>query len=154
MTDDRLREAARATQAYVEWYGSPRRQDWQTPAYLFDPLNAEYGFDLDGAAEDHNALLPEASTPSHPVSWVGRRVFCNPPWSDIPPFVEAAAHADLAVLLVPARVNAKWFHRALDLGAVPRFFLRRPSFGNREHAGKGHNSPVDCLFLVWEAPHD
>ena len=134
---------------YVGWYGSPRRQDWRTPAYLFDPLNLEYHFDLDGAAEDHNALLPLASTPDRPIQWAGHRVFCNPPWSAISPFVEMAPTADLCVLLVPARVNAKWFHRALALGAEPRFFLRRPSFDHGLHTGKGHNSPVDCLLLVF-----
>jgi len=131
---------------YVGWYGSSRGQDWQTPRSLFDPLHAEYGFDLDGAAEDHNALLPDASTPEHPVAWIGRRVFCNPPWSSIAPFVELAPSADLAVLLVPARTNAKWFHRALALGAVPRYFVGKPKFG-----GAKWNSPVDCLLLVFGA---
>lgn len=130
--------------SFVTWYGSARRQDWQTPRNLFDPLHAEFGFDLDGAADGDNALLPDASTPGAPVSWAGRRVFCNPPWSAIAPFVEMAPTADLAVLLVPARVNARWFHRALALGAVPRFFVGKPRF-----VGGKWNSPVDCLLLVW-----
>lgn len=136
---------------YVDWYGGKRRQSWATPASLFDPLNQEYRFDLDGAADGPNALLPEASTPEAPKPWTGRRVFCNPPWSNIPPFVELAATADLAVLLVPARTNARWFHRALALGAVPRYFLPKPKF-----VGAPFVSPVDCLLLVWtpekEAP--
>jgi DNA N-6-adenine-methyltransferase (Dam) len=128
---------------YVGWYGGARRQDWTTPAAIFDPLHAEFAFDLDGAA-DGNALLPDASTPEAPVAWAGRRVFCNPPWSAIAPFVELAAEAEVAVLLVPARVNARWFHRALALGAEPRFFVGKPRFG-----GAKWNSPVDCLLLVW-----
>lgn len=132
------------TERYVGWYGKERRQDWQTPRSLFDPLNAEFRFDLDGAADDGNSLLPEASTPEIPVDWTGRRVFCNPPWSSIPPFIENAAKAELAVLLVPARPNARWFHRALELGAQPRFFLGKPKFG-----GAKWNSPVDCLLLVF-----
>ena len=135
---------------YVGWYGAPRRQDWQTPAYLFDPLDAEYRFNLDGAAEDGNALLAAASTPERPVSWGGQRVFCNPPWSAITQFVELAPSAELAVLLVPARVNARWFHRALELGAAVRYFVKRPSFHNERHKGTGHNSPVDCLLLVFD----
>lgn len=130
---------------YVGWYGGARRQDWQTPREIFDPLHAEYGFDLDGASDGPNALLPDASTPEDPKPWSGRRVFCNPPWSAIAPFVELAATADLAVLLVPARTNSRWFHRALELGAKTRFFLRRPKF-----VGGGSSSPVDCLFLVFE----
>lgn len=132
---------------YVKWYQNERDQAWQTPPELFDPLHAEFSFDLDGAAGTDNALLPEASTPDHPVSWAGRKVFCNPPWSNIAPFVEQAVEAKTAVLLVPARTNARWFHRALELGASVRFFPKRPKF----HRGGQikWNSPVDCLLLVW-----
>ena len=134
---------------YVGWYGKARRQDWGTPRPMFDKLHAEYGFDLDGAADNGNRLLPDASTPEDPVPWVGRRVFCNPPWSAIPPFVELAATAALAVLLVPARTNCRWFHRAIELGAEVRFFEGRPAFVNDRHEGTGHNSPIDCVLLVF-----
>lgn len=67
------------------------------------------------------------------------------------PFVEMAAAAQTAVLLVPARTNVAWFHRALELGAQPRFFKGRPKF-ELDHDGPGHNSPVDCMFLVFIKP--
>ena len=105
---------------------------------------------MDGASEPGNALLPKASTVEIPLPWKGERVFCNPPWSNIAPFVELASTAELAVLLVPARTNVKWFHRALELRAMPRFFRKRPIFENVAHKGKGHNSPVDCLLLVFK----
>ncbi len=133
------------TSTYVGWYAGARLQTWTTPASLFLPLHAEYGFTLDGAADKSNGLLPRGSTADEPLPWKGERVFCNPPWSDIRPFVELAADADLAVLLVPARTNARWFHRALELGAVPRFFLGKPRFGDAKHT-----SPVDCVLLVFE----
>ena len=141
----------RATATYVAWYGKGRKQNWTTPRSLFDPLHEEYGFTLDGASEPGNGLLPKASTVEVPLSWSGERVFCNPPWSNIPPFVELAATADLAVLLVPARTNARWFHRALELGATVRFFLGRPAFGSGPEDQKGHNSPVDCVLLVFDS---
>lgn len=138
--------------AYVSWYGKGRRQDWRTPPDLFATLHAEYWFTLDGAADEGSALLTVASTPDRPLSWEGHRVFCNPPWSDIPSFVELAPRADLAVLLVPARTNAAWFHRAIALGATVKFFAGRPAFIHARHDGNGHNSPVDCLLLVWGEP--
>lgn len=141
-----------ARSGYVEWYGKERRQNWTTPRDLFDRLHAEYGFTLDGASEPGNGLLPKASTHLEPLPWAGERVFCNPPWSNIRVFVELAATAALAVLLVPARTNVKWFHRALELGAEVRYFLGRPKFGNAPNGNKGHNSPVDCLLLVFKAP--
>ncbi len=130
--------------AYTSWYGGKRAQNWATPRTLFDPLNDEYGFTLDGASESGNGLLPRASTADEPIAWDGERVFCNPPWSNIRPFVELAATADLAVLLVPARTNCRWFHRALDLGAVVRYFKPKPKF-----VGAPHVSPVDCVFLIF-----
>lgn len=132
---------------FVTHYAGKRRQDWTTPRTMFDALHAEYGFTLDGASGDGNALLPRGLTASDVfVSWSGERVFCNPPWARIAEFVELAAFADLAVLLVPARVNTRWFHRALELGAAVRFFEGRPRFGD----GKG-SSPFDCLLLVFGA---
>jgi len=111
---------------------------------VFAWLDGEYGFTLDGAADSETALLPRFSAFDDHRSWAQERVFCNPPWSNIAPFVELAATAELAVLLVPARVNARWFHRALALGARPRFFQGKLRFGQAKW-----NSPVDCLLLIW-----
>lgn len=130
---------------YVDWYQGSRNQSWATPREFFDDLDQEYGFTLDGAADTNNSLLPRSVTSADIfVSWAGERVFCNPPWSHIPPFIELAATADLAVLLVPARTNCRWFHRALELGAVPRFFKPKIKF-----VGAKHTSPVDCVLLVF-----
>jgi site-specific DNA-methyltransferase (adenine-specific) len=131
---------------YVDWYtNGARLQTWKTPQAFFDALHEEFRFTLDGASDPGNALLPRALTAADIFQdWAGERVFCNPPWSHIAGFVELAAGAELAVLLVPARVNARWFHRALNLGASVRFFLGRPRFGNAKS-----NSPVDCLLLVF-----
>lgn len=131
---------------YHDWYQGERSQRWATPPEFFEGLHEEYGFTLDGAAESDNALLPRFMEIWlwDPSSWKGERVFCNPPWSNIPPFVEIAAEADLAVLLVPARTNCRWFHRALDLGASVRFFKPKLKF-----VGAKHVSPVDCVLLVF-----
>lgn len=129
---------------YVSWYGGDRRQSWATPRPLFDRWNAAFAFTMDGASEPGNGLLPRASTADNPLPWIGERVFCNPPWSNIRHFVEQAPLADLAVLLVPARTNAKWFHRALELGAMVRFFKPKIKFVGAEHV-----SPVDCVLLVF-----
>jgi len=130
---------------YVDWYGKERRQNWQTPPQIFDPLNTEYRFTMDGASEPGNGLLPKSSTADDPLSWAGERVFCNPPWSNIAPFLEKAPEAEVAVFLVPARTNARWFHRALELGARPRYFKPKPKF-----VGAPHVSPVDCVLLIFD----
>lgn len=133
---------------YVSHYLGPRKQDYCTPRPFFDKLNAKYTFTLDGAASEENALLPNFSSSDNPRSWAIHRVFCNPPWSNIPPFIELAATAPFACLLVPARVNAKWFHRALALGAEVRYFCGKLSFGG------SWNSPTDCLLLIWSGKQE
>lgn len=132
--------------AYVSWYGGKRTQNWATPPEFFAGLDADYGFTMDGACEPGNGLVSKASTADSPLPWRGERVFCNPPWSNIRPFVELAVSADLAVLLVPARTNARWFHRALELGARVEFFKPKIKF-----VGAPYTSPVDCVLLVFGA---
>lgn len=77
--------------------------DWRTPYRLFRNLHHEFCFTLDGAATKHDTLLPRFTDDIHNQSWVGERVFCNPPYSDIPSFLVKAAEADLAVFLIPYR---------------------------------------------------
>ncbi|HFP1174820.1 TPA: DNA N-6-adenine-methyltransferase, partial [Escherichia coli] len=55
--------------------------DWRTPYRLFHNLHRELNFTLDGAATEHDALLPRFTDDIHNQSWVGERVFCNPPFS-------------------------------------------------------------------------
>lgn len=77
--------------------------DWRTPYRLFRNLHHEFGFSMDGAATEHDALLPRFTDDIHNQSWVGERVFCNPPYSDTKTFLLKASEADLAVFLIPYR---------------------------------------------------
>ncbi len=76
---------------------------WRTPSLMFRNLHREFSFSLDGAATKHDTLLPRFTDDIHNQSWVGERVFCNPPYSDIPSFLLKAPEADLAVFLIPYR---------------------------------------------------
>lgn len=130
--------------SYVNWYQGPRRQTHRTPPELFARWHERFHFTMDGAAHRHNRLLKHASTWAKPLPWDGERVFCNPPWCNIRPFVDLAATASFACLLVPARTNARWFHHALELGARVEFFLGKPKF-----VGNKHTSPADCVLLLF-----
>lgn len=77
--------------------------DWRTPYRLFHNLHREFNFSLDGAATEHDALLPRFTDDIHNQSWDGERVFCNPPYSDTKTFLVKASEADLAVFLIPYR---------------------------------------------------
>ncbi|EPB2021667.1 DNA N-6-adenine-methyltransferase [Escherichia coli] len=83
--------------------------DWRTPYRLFRNLHREFSFSMDGAATKHDTLLPRFTDDIHNQSWVGERVFCNPPYSDIPSFLLKAAEADLAVFLIPYRPQTTYW---------------------------------------------
>lgn len=85
--------------------------DWRTPYRLFRNLHREFSFSMDGAATKHDTLLPRFTDDIHNQSWVGERVFCNPPYSDIPSFLLKASEADLAVFLIPYRPHTSYWLR-------------------------------------------
>ena len=102
----------------------PKPSDLQwTPKELFDRLDSEFGFTLDVAAEDDpNFHRCDAYfTPRDDglnQSWATEgAVWCNPPYSDIKPWVrkaraEAETHGGTIVLLTMATTSAKWFRFA------------------------------------------
>lgn len=87
---------------------------WRTPREVFDFYHARYGFTVDAAADARNRLLPRHFPDGLRAPWAGERVWCNPPYSYIDPWVEKAAEADVACLLLPARTDRPWFNLIWD----------------------------------------
>ena len=127
---------------YIDHYQGVRKQERTTPLDFFVDLHLRFLFTMDGAASKDNALLPRFSSIENPLPWDGERVFCNPPWSNCIEFLRLAPQAHFALFLVPARVNARWFHEGLRLGGTPEFFVRKLKFD-----GLKDNSPIDCMLL-------
>ncbi len=84
---------------------------WRTPPLLFRNLHREFSFSMDGAATEHDTLLPRFTDDISRQSWVSEKVFCNPPYSDIPSFLIKASEADLAVFLIPYRPHTTYWLR-------------------------------------------
>ena len=98
-----------------------RRNDWETPHWLFDRLHAEFGFDVDGAAQPHNAKLPRFWTPEEDglsQPWRGLKVFVNPPylggrkahWVTKAAEETRSGGCPLVVMVLPADTEAFWWH--------------------------------------------
>ena len=80
---------------------------YSTPLSVYDPLNAEFHFTLDPCPLNGSGGLTR--------TWEGEVVFCNPPYSDITPWVQKAYYhwkkgEATTVLLIPVRTDQKWFH--------------------------------------------
>jgi phage N-6-adenine-methyltransferase len=92
--------------------------EWSTPQWLFDKLDAEFGFTLDAAASALNHKCPRYFTMADDAltqDWGQSVVWCNPPYGrGLGNWFDKAHIATLAgatvVMLVPSRTGTGWFH--------------------------------------------
>lgn len=103
---------------------------WQTPIEVFRALDAEFTFKLDAAADENNALCKaflSEKTDALKCDWNSDgAIFCNPPYSNIKPWVNKAAEQcrkqkKTIVMLLPSDTSTAWFHEALDSVHEVRF---------------------------------
>ena len=109
-----------------------------TPRWVFDALGVM--FDLDPAAPVGGApnvpALTHYSVEDNGLvqSWQGL-VWLNPPFSDMPPWVDRWIMHGNGLLLFPWSINAVWIDTLLDaVEVVVR--LRRPKFEHPTHTGR------------------
>ena len=130
------------------------KQDWTTPDALFDPIDAEFHFTLDAAADEQNARAAKFFTESDDglrQDWGTETVWLNPPYgahagklSDwVSKAADAATGGATVVMLIPARTNTNWFHEICLRWGVVRFIKGRPKFGDAKH---GLPQPL-CLVI-------
>jgi len=104
------------------------RDSWRTPNWLYEALDKEFGFDLDPCPFQPN-WTPGIHQNGLDLDWNGHRVFCNPPYSNILPWVEKAyASSALTVFLLPSRTDTAWYHILHDHGAEIRHYRKRINF--------------------------
>lgn len=92
-----------------------KNDNYETPAYIFDPLNKVFRFTLDVCAEKDNAKIINYISPKQDglkTSWKDNRCWCNPPYSQVKKWVakahqEASQFNTTVVCLLPGRVDTK-----------------------------------------------
>ena len=79
--------------------------------------------------------------------WKGKRVFCNPPYGPgIGKWLMRGLEADIAVFLIPARTDTRWFHEiCLPFAREIRFIKGRLKFG-----GALKDAPFPSMIVVFE----
>lgn len=132
----------------------------------FAELNDEHGpFTVDAAAAAHNARLPrywDRAADGLTQPWAGEHVWCNPPFSDLTPWIRKAwaEHADCSVtMLLPANRTEQQFWQIMvepfrDQPGSPlsvRFLGGRMRFIKPGHTStqKGDRPPFGCCLLLW-----
>lgn len=135
--------------------GKDYRDDWETPAWLYDELDAEFGFTLDPCATEANAkcrLFFTERTNGLAQPWSPHTVFMNPPYGrEIGEWMrKARREADdgaTVVCLVPARLDTAWWHETCHRSEV-RFRRGRVNFVG------GHAALPACSAVVVMRPTD
>lgn len=120
---------------------SSKTDDWSTPADLYKRLDDVFSFTLDPCASDTNHKCEEYFTEADDglsKSWDGHRVFMNPPYGrGIGAWVKKASEIQrgLAVCLVPARTDTKWWHEYIvQRGGVIIYLKGRLKFGDAKNS--------------------
>lgn len=94
--------------------------DRETDPRLWLALHERFGFTIDAAAAPHNAKLPRYFTREQnglEQPWDTERIWCNPPYSDIEPWIRKALSetAQIVVMLLPAnRTEQRWWQRLIE----------------------------------------
>jgi phage N-6-adenine-methyltransferase len=137
-----------------------------TPDRVFLPLQDEFCFNLDVASNRSNRKCSEyfdLHTDGLAHSWQSHRVWCNPPFSHLRPWVEKAweeyrAGCELIVMLLPAnRCEQPWWQDLIEpyrdsRGPIEtRFYRGRFNFASPENPeGKFNSSPpFGCVLVIW-----
>lgn len=133
----------------------------ETPEWLVEECAKRWAggaFDLDVAASVENAKAPHFYTAEMDglvQPWRGR-VWCNPPWSDIKPWVIIAREqsytdvASVVVMLLPVRTGTEWWMIARQYAEGTHFIRGRVQFHSR--TGSNSSNPEDCCIIVFRRP--
>ena len=129
--------------------------NWPTPRYVFDPLNAEFHFTLDVCADSVNHKVDrffDAESDGLKQDWTKDVCWMNPPYGRVigqwvKKAVETAKGGGIVVALLPARTDTKWWKEYVMTASELRFISGRVKFGN---AGVG--APFPSVIAIFGTP--
>lgn len=134
------------------------KDDWATPADLFDTLNDRFKFDLDPCANIINAKCEryfDVEDDGLSCPWNGR-VFMNPPYGRVLGDWVKKAHdevqigrAEVAVALIPARTDTAYWHDYVMRAAEVILLRGRVHHVHAGHDGPAHNAPFPSAVVIF-----
>ena len=120
---------------------SSAKEKWATPADTYAALNAEFRFTLDPCPIGWQAGDPDGLA----LDWSRHRVYCNPPYGrNVGAWLAKARTAALAVYLLPARTDTRWWHDYATQADEIRFLRGRLKFGGQEKT-----APFPSAILIY-----
>lgn len=152
---------------------APDVNDRRTPDAMFTRLNAAHRFTIDVAASHENAKCARYFTADDDAliqSWAGERVWCNPPFGDLAPWVikawreMVAGGCERVVMLLPSTRTEQEFWAELiepfrdgrrlvrGVSLTCEFVRGRPRFGmppNLPTPRGGWRPPFGVVLVTW-----
>ena len=133
------------------------KDSWQTPKEIFDSLDNEFDFTCDVAASLENRLcayhFTEEFNALDEEVW-GSVNWCNPPYSNITPWVNKAIEqhklGQTTVMLIPADTSVKWFKLAYESCNEVRFISGRISFINADTQKPVNGNNKGSVLFIWK----
>ena len=131
---------------------SSEKTEWETPGWLFNELDREFGFNLDVCATKENAKYDMYFSPEDDglsQDWMGLTCWMNPPYGrEIGDWIKKAYEESLqgatVVCLLPARTDTAWFHEYIYEQAEIRFLRGRLRFD-----GANNSAPFPSMVVVF-----
>jgi len=140
----------------LKFHHSSNAQDWETPQFIFDALAAEFGFTVDAAALAESAKCERYWTPTDnglAQDWSGEIVWLNPPYKNAEEWMkkswDESRRGATVVCLVPARTDARWWHR-YAMKAEIRLFTQRLKF--KKGGKRSDVAPFPSALVVFRPP--
>ncbi len=136
--------------------------EWETPQWLFDELNEEFGFVLDVCATAENRKCQkyyDKKTDGLKQDWRGV-CWMNPPYGrEIGKWVQKAYEESLkdamVVCLLPARTDTRWFHSFIwdEDKHQPRQNVKvRFLKGRLKFSGASNSAPFPSMIVIFFNP--
>lgn len=137
--------------------GHTESERWQTPPEIWNPINREFQFDLDAAADAQTTRCPVFLRDAlSPTPWPGTRIWLNPPYGrKLDPFVRRAADEavlkTVVVALIPFRCRASWWHDAvIGRAREVRCIRKRVRFVRLDGSRGDFTGSCDSCLVVWD----
>lgn len=108
------------------------RDDWETPQWLFDLVQAEFALELDVCATNETAKCEhyiDAEQDAFKTPWTFKRCWMNPPYGrGLEQWMQLAwdysKRGHLVVCLVPASTENEWWWRIVEASKAEVRFIR------------------------------
>ena len=127
-----------------------KKQEWETPIELFNPLNNEFHFTLDVCADEYNKKVNRYFSEKENgllQDWSNDICWMNPPYKKtniwLKKALEESEKGATVVCLVPSRTNTNWWHNYCMKGEI-RFIKGRPKF-----KGCTHGLPQPLSIIIF-----